>query len=98
MTALTYRQAATRTRRSIRTINRWRKRGMPMAWDVRGGQRVRVVEERVLLAWWRDRMTADPVHQIRLRRALAAQAAQDDDSSSPPVKRRSGTPRGAHDR
>ncbi len=27
---LTYREAAARTRRSIRSINRWRRGGMPM--------------------------------------------------------------------
>ena len=63
--ALTYRQAARRVRRSVRTINRWRRAGMPMGWD-RGR---RVVDEAVLLAWWRARMQADPVHQQRLRRA-----------------------------
>jgi hypothetical protein len=66
---LTYREAARRVRRTIRTINRWRSRGMPMTWDTRDGQRVRVVDESVLLAWWRARLTADPVHQQRIRRA-----------------------------
>lgn len=61
---LTYREAATRTRRSIRSIKRWRRAGMPMGFDDRGR---RVVEELALLAWWRARMTADPVHQQRLR-------------------------------
>lgn len=28
----------------------------------------RVVEERVLLAWWRDRMEAWPTHQYRMRK------------------------------
>lgn len=65
---LTYREAATRTRRSIRSINRWRRGGMPMQWDTRDGQRVRVVRLDILLAWWRERMSADPAHQYRLRR------------------------------
>lgn len=64
---LTYRQAAQRVRRSIRTVNRWRKAGMPMGWDTRDGQHVRVVEEQVLLAWWRERMLADPVYRARVR-------------------------------
>lgn len=63
MTTLTYREAARRVHRSIRTIKRWRRAGMPMGWD-RGR---RVVDEAVLLAWWRARMSADPVHQLRLR-------------------------------
>ncbi|MFI8593765.1 hypothetical protein ACIGCK_04955 [Microbacterium sp. NPDC078428] len=67
MTQLTYREAARRVRRTIRTINRWRSRGMPMTWDTRDGQRVRVVDESVLLAWWRARLSADPVHQQRIR-------------------------------
>ena len=35
-----------------------------MGWDHRGR---RTVDETTLLAWWRDRMTADPVHQQRLK-------------------------------
>lgn len=65
---LTYREGALRVRRSVRTLWRWRKQGMPMSWGMRDGQRVRVVREEVLLAWWRDRMNADPVHQQRLRK------------------------------
>lgn len=65
---LTYREAARRVRRSTRTIKRWRKRGMPMTWDTRDSQRVRVVDEHTLLAFWRERLAADPVHQIRLAR------------------------------
>lgn len=64
-TMLDYRQAARRVRRSVRTIKRWRKAGLDMEM-ARDGRRV--VEESRLLEWWRDRMTADPVHQIRLRR------------------------------
>lgn len=60
---LTYRQAAKRVNRSVRTINRWRRNGMPMSW--RNG--FRVVEITVLLAWWRERMNADPAHQYRMR-------------------------------
>lgn len=71
MPMLTYREAATRVHRSIKTIKRWRRNGMPMGWATVQGQRCRVVEEDVLLAWWRGRLTADPVHQARLRRKLA---------------------------
>lgn len=74
---LTYREAAHRVGRSIRAIKRWRKAGMPMGWDVRDGQRVRVVRESVLLGWYRDRLMADPVHQLRMR-ALALEEGDDE--------------------
>lgn len=70
---LTYRDAARRVKRSIRTINRWRRGGMPMTWETRDGQRVRVVDETILLKWWRDRMDSWPTHQYRLRRMRAEQ-------------------------
>lgn len=73
---LSYRQAAARVRRSVRAIRYWRQRGMPMGWEIREGQKVRVVDESVLLAWWRDRLSAWPPHQYRLRRLLA----EDDDT------------------
>lgn len=75
MATLTYREAAARVRRSRRTIRHWRMNGMPMSWDVRDGQRVRVVEVDVLLAWWRQRLKNDPVHQQRVRAKRAAEAA-----------------------
>lgn len=62
-TWLTYRQAAHRVHRTIRTIRRWKKNGMPTI--LRHG--IRYVEEETLLAWWRQRLSADPVHQARLR-------------------------------
>ncbi|SDR71951.1 hypothetical protein [Microbacterium paraoxydans] len=68
---LTYRQAARRVGRSMRAVRYWRARGMPMSWEIREGQKVRVVEESVLLAWWRERMKNDPVYQINLRKRLA---------------------------
>lgn len=43
---------------------------MPMLWEVRDGQRVRVVREDILLAWWRERLKSDPAHQYRLRKML----------------------------
>ncbi|MFM2719086.1 hypothetical protein [Microbacterium mcarthurae (nom. nud.)] len=63
---LTYREAARRVRRDVRTVQRWRAAGMPMRW--RDGERV--VDEEVLLAWWRDRLDAWPAHQYRLRRIV----------------------------
>lgn len=68
MTTFTYREAARRVRRAPITIKRWRRNGMPMTWEIREGQRVRVVDEDVLLAWWRDRLDGWPTHQYRLRR------------------------------
>lgn len=64
---LTYAEAAHRVNRSIRTINRWRRAGMPMNWDTRDGQPVRTVREDILLDWWRDRLNNWPPHQYRLR-------------------------------
>ena len=78
---LSYRQAARRVKRSIRSINRWRRGGMPMSWEVREGQRVRVVDEETLLKWWRDRLTAWPVHQQRLRKMRAEEEARHADDS-----------------
>lgn len=69
---LTYREAAARVRRSIRSINRWRRQGyITMGWETRDGQRVRVVNEEDLLACFRDRLKSDPAHQYRLRRLRA---------------------------
>lgn len=68
---MTYREAAHRVGRTRRAIRYWRQRGMPMTWEVRDGQRCRVVDEQVLLAWWRQRLVNDPVHQQRLRKLLA---------------------------
>ncbi len=78
MSPLAYREAARRVRRSVRTINRWRKAGMHMTWENQNqyGQGVRVVEEDVLLAHWRDRLDANPAHQWRLRRTLATHRGQ----------------------
>ncbi len=78
MPMLTYREAAKRVGRSRRAIRYWRQDGMPMQWETRDGQRVRVVDENVLLAFWRQRLQNDPAHQYRLRRLLAAQAAARD--------------------
>lgn len=67
MKLLTYRQAATRMRRSIETIKRWRRNGMPMGWAIQHGKRVRAVDEKVLLGLFRGRLAADPVHRARMR-------------------------------
>lgn len=82
MPLLTYRQAAKKTGRSIRTIKRWRRAGMPMTLNASG---MRVVEERILLRWWRDRMKAWPPHQYRLRRARLEEQAEVELESGPGV-------------
>lgn len=64
----TYREAAITVHRSVLTIKRWRRNGLPMGWGIRDGQRVRLVDNDVLRAWWRERMKQDPVWQNRLRR------------------------------
>lgn len=78
MTQLTYREAARRVGRSPRAIRRWRHSGMPMGWEVRDGQRCRVVEEQTLLRWWRQRLKNDPVHQQRMRKLLDRETAAQD--------------------
>lgn len=67
---LSYREAAKLTGKSIVSIKRWRRNGMPMGWEIREGQRYRVVRKAILQKWWRERMTADPVWQNKLRRLL----------------------------
>lgn len=75
MPLLSYREAAKKVHRTKRCIEYWRARGMEMGWDTRDGQRVRVVDEDVLLAWWRERLKNDPAHRYRLRALQAADAA-----------------------
>lgn len=77
MNLLTYRQAAARVGRSPRAIRYWRQNGMPMDWATRDGQKVRVVEESVLLGWWRDRLRNDPANKWRMRRKAAERASQE---------------------
>lgn len=74
MTWHTYRGAAARVNRSIRTIKRWRREGMPMTWDTTGR---RIVQEQTLLAEYRRRLQADPVHQQRIR-AITRDTPSDD--------------------
>lgn len=64
MAWLTYREAARRVHRTVRTIRRWKKNGMPTI--LRDG--IRYVEEEALLAWWRARLQADPAHRWRMRK------------------------------
>lgn len=71
-TWLNYSQAAKRVGRSDRTIRRWRRQGMPMGWGTVDGYRARVVREDVLLAWWRERLSNDPIHQQRMRQRAKA--------------------------
>jgi hypothetical protein len=66
-----YRQAARRIGRSENTIKRYRRCGMPM--PLRDGRRV--VREDVLLAWYRERLQAWPIHQARMRKARLAERA-----------------------
>ena len=75
MPTLTYREAAKRVGRARRTIRHWRLNGMEMTWEIRNGQSVRVVELRVLLAWWRQRLKNDPINQQRIRALKAAEEA-----------------------
>lgn len=70
---LTYRQAGELVKRSPRTIRYWRHQGMPMTWEERDGQQVRVVEKTILQAWFRERLMNWPTHQWRLRKQLAEQ-------------------------
>ena len=65
-----YRQAARRVGRSVNTIKRYRRDGMLM--PLREGRRV--VREDVLLAWYRERLNAWPIHQRRVCRMLAGDA------------------------
>lgn len=75
MSQLTYREAAKKVNRSVRTINRWRRHGMPMTWAVRDGNRVRVVELKVLQKWLRERLKSNPAHQYRMRAEKAREQA-----------------------
>jgi transposase len=75
MPTLTYREAAKRTGRAYNTIRHWRRQGMPMGWETRNGQKVRTVDERVLLKWWRERLKNWPAHQYRLRAQNIAEEA-----------------------
>jgi hypothetical protein len=82
-TWLDYKAAAKRVKSSERTIRNWRQQGMPMEWAVGdAGQKYRVVEEQVLLSWWRQKMQNSPVHQYRMRRKLIEAG-----ETPPPIRR-----------
>ncbi len=74
MTMLTYRQAAQRVDRSVKTIKRWRRHGLPMGVDDRGR---RVVDEADLLAYYRARLQGWPIHQNRVRKLRAESERED---------------------
>lgn len=81
---LSYAEAAKRVKSSGRTVRNWRRQGMPMSWRVdETGQRYRVVELQVLLAWWRKTMQASPVHFYKMR-----QNAIERGETPPPVPER----------
>lgn len=62
---LTYRGAAARTKRSVRTIKRWVRDGLPAGWDLEGR---RIILEEELLAEKRRRLEAWPPHQYRMKK------------------------------
>ncbi|PRB01766.1 hypothetical protein [Microbacterium sp. MYb64] len=68
---LTYREAGALVKRSPRTIRYWKSQGMATELVERDGQMVRVVEKKVLQAWFRDRLMNWPTHRWRLRKNLA---------------------------
>ncbi|MFK4760313.1 hypothetical protein ACI3KS_05195 [Microbacterium sp. ZW T5_45] len=70
---LTYREAAALVHRSPRTIRYWKAQGMATSLVERDGQMVRVVERKVLQAWFRERLMNWPTHKWRLRKKLAAE-------------------------
>ncbi len=73
---MSYREAARTVRRSVRTIKRWRSAGMTMTWEIRHGQKVRVVDEDLLFSTLRNRLDANPAHQYRMRRRRAEAASK----------------------
>ena len=76
-TWLDYKEAGARVRSSESTIRRWAAAGMPMIWGERSGQRARLVDEEVLLAWWRQKLTTAPVEYYRRRRRFREQGLTD---------------------
>jgi hypothetical protein len=68
---LTYREAGALVKRSPRTIRYWKSQGMTTELVERDGQMVRVVEKKILQAWFRDRLMNWPTHRWRLRKNLA---------------------------
>lgn len=68
---LTYREAGALVKRSPRTIRYWKSQGMETILVERDGQMVRLVEKRILQAWFRERLMNWPTHKWRLRKKLA---------------------------
>lgn len=64
----TLRQAARRVDRSLRTLRRWKRHGMPVQM-VRG---TNYVQHDELLAWWRARLIAWPIGKPPRPRAESA--------------------------
>jgi len=64
----TYDEAARRVGRSKRALQRWHRKGMPMHVDHQGRK---IVDEAILVAWYRHNLKTWPPHQYRLRRILA---------------------------
>lgn len=89
---LTYAQAAARTNSHVETIKRWRRMGLSFAMvDGR-----RMVREDALLAFWRERMRADPVHLARIARDGRQDTSGAVVTSMPPraaKRRQAGAPR-----
>lgn len=70
---LSLRSAAQRTKSSLGTIKRWQREGMPTR--LHDGRKE--VELEVLLAWWRARLAASPVHYYRRRARARAEGRPD---------------------
>lgn len=71
---LTYAVAAKKLGRSVRTLKRWQKEGMPTALDDRGR---RLVRQDVAEGWMRRKLNNWPPHQYRLRRLREADDEQE---------------------
>lgn len=69
---LTFNAAAKRVGRSQRLIRLWGQQGMPLAWKTIDGQRTRVVQERVLLEWFRAKLKGHPANRARMNRERRA--------------------------
>ncbi|WP_127818247.1 WhiB family transcriptional regulator [Microbacterium sp. CPCC 204701] len=74
---LDYKEAAARVRSSEAIVRRWAAAGMPMVWGERNGQRARLVDEQVLLTWWREKLKTAPVAYYRRRRRAREQGLPD---------------------
>lgn len=66
-TWLTYPEAARRVKRSTRSIRLWHEQGMPMRLRPGPHGPERIVDEQTLLAWYREKLQSNVVHQARMR-------------------------------